>query len=514
MLRTEDAWTKLWLEAHGFVVNQYNAEIINYVAENHPRFICIYGGERSGKSFNTVAVLFDKLRPPAQPYEKQRVYWIIGPDYLQARAEFSYLYNLYSNLGLVTRYSMPESSTTRWYMELATNERWETRSSGDVSKLASFSIHGAFIVEANQHHHTVWPKVRGRLAENRGWCVISGTYENVSEWFVDLWNKWKAPNRDGGISFSLPTWANTVAFPGGYDDPEIQSLKAGFPESWFNERYAGIPAKPSNLVIPEFDYGDHVGLFQPVDGVPVELFIDPGKKVYAVGFIQKLGERAVILDCVYKRGWIAQRVIPEVMRHPLFPRVMENTGWHGAIDIAGFAEPGTISQAELWHTIAGVNLYAAKYPEIESINVVREHLASDLLRFNNMGNESLNGQALEPLAEFRLWKWPDDGGMRSDNASPIDQNDHFIKALAYWLLYRYGNTKRQQRKQGYRQRAGKGWTSDRSRTSQGTDRRLRTGETAIQAARRRVGKSLRTQTLVSRRERGGKRYPRTHPRDD
>ncbi len=507
MLRTDDAWTKVWLGALGYKLNEYNSEIINYISEHKTRFVCIYGGERSGKSFNTVAGIFGYVVPPVEPYEKQKLYWIIGPDFLQCRAEFTYLFQIYTNLGLVTRYSMPEAATIRWYMELATGERWETRSSSDIAKLASFSIHGAMIVEANQHHPTVWPKVRGRLAENRGWCIISGTYENVSEWFVDLWNRWKAPNRDGGVSFSLPTWANTVAFPGGYDDPEIQSLRESFSDTWFNERYAGIPAKPSNLVIPEFEYGHHVGAFEPVDGIPVELFIDPGKKVYAIGFIQKLGRETIVLDAIYKRGWIAQRVIPEAMRHPLFTRVMENTGWHGAIDVAGFAEPGTVSQTELWAEIAGVRLYGKRYPEIETINVVREHLASDLIRFNNMGNESFNGQALEPLAEFRLWKWPEDGGVRSDNASPIDQNNHFIKALGYYLLYKFGQNKRSGNTGKRKQVAGKGWTNsgDRLRGSERTNRRLRTGETAIQSARRRVAKSLGAKALDRRGSRRGAR---------
>lgn len=513
MLRTDDTWTKLWLEALGYQINVYNAEILNYVVEHKPRFICIYGGERSGKSFNTVASLFNFVPIPDDPHEKQRVYWIVGPDFNQCRAEFSYLFNLYKGLGLVTRYSMPEATTVRWYMELVTNERWETRSSSDVTKLASFSIHGAMVVEANQHSPLVWPKIRGRLAENRGWCILSGTYENCSEWFVDLWNKWKVPNRDGGVSFSLPTWANTVAFPGGYNDPEIQSLRSSFSETWFNERYAGIPAKPSNLVIPELDYEKHVGLVEPIDGEPVELFIDPGKKVYAVGFVQKVGRTARVLDCVYKRGWIAQKVIPEVMRHPLFQRVRENSGYHGAIDIAGFSEPGTVSQAELWYTLAGVNLYGAYYREVDSINAIRAALADDAIRFNNMGNESINGQATEPLAEFRLWRWPDDGGVRSDNASPIDQNNHFIKALAYWWLYRFGVDRRSDNKKPRKQRAGKGWKHG-SGTDQADDRRLRAGETAIQIARRRVVSRLGTQVLVSRRIGRSKADPRARTGDN
>ena len=491
MVQINDVWFKAWLDAMGYQLNSYVAPIIKKLEEDNPRFMLIYGGERSGKSFNTVAALGKKLKPNA--YKEQRMYWIVGPDYASTRAEFTYVYNVYKELGLVKKVSMPESPNQRWAMDLSTNERWETKTSADIRKLASFTIWGALLVEANRQDPDIWPKIRGRLAERRGWAIISGTYENTSEWFVDLYEKWHVANKEGAISFSLPMWANSVAFPGGELDEEIQALKASVPLEWFEERYAGKPSKPSNLVIPEFDYSKHVGLYELDPALPVELAIDPAKHTYAILFVQKRDGGAVVLDAIYKHGWIAQSIIPLAKKHPLWPYVKFNTGYHGAIDIAGFQEPGNISQAELWRTMAGINLYAQRYPEIETINAVRYALALDRLRFNNLGNESYNGLALEPLAEFRLWRKRDITST-GPIGQPIDRNNDFIKALGYWWLWRFGQVDRKERSSYARTRA------DGIATNQRDDRGTGIRPGTLSKKRREIRKRMAVEALVRARE--------------
>lgn len=490
MVQVADVWFNTWLEAMGYQMNDYVSPIIQAVEEANPRFILLYGGERAGKSYNTVAILGKRLKP--NKYPEKRVYWIVGPDYLSTRAEFTYLYENYKALGLTRRALMPEQPNQRWIMDISTNERWETRTSADIRRLASFTIWGALLVEANRQSPEVWPKIRGRLAPKRGWAVISGTYENTSEWFVDLYDKWKAPNHEQAKSFSLPMWANSKDFPGGEQDEEILALKASVPEEWFNERYGGVPSKPSNLVIPEFDYGRHVGLYELDPTLPVQLAIDPAKHTYAILFVQQWGDSLVVLDAIYKHGWIAQSIIPLAMKHPLWPYVRANVGVAGAIDVAGFAEPGTISQAELWRAMAGVELYGQRYPEMETINAVRYLLAENRLRFNNLGNESFNGLAIEPLAEFRLWKKRDitDSG---PVGQPIDRNNDFIKALGYFILYRFGQVSKKPR--GAPRRERKKNYDFNSRGSTRDDPGVRGGQIDFRAKRENIRRRLEVAAL-------------------
>lgn len=509
----KDPWWAGWLDAMGYEINRYNADMIARLDKFNPRFSLLYGGERSGKSYTSVAIVGRKLKP--NRYPAQRMYWIVGPDYRQSRAEFQYLHEIYTALGLVTKQSTPEKSTSPWSMELSTNERWETRSSADVAKLASFSIHGALIVEANQQSPAVWPKIRGRLMENRGWCVLSGTYENMSEWFVELYEKWSAHNQEGGISFSLPTWANSKAFPLGEEDPEIVSTRASMVEEFFLERYAGVPRKPSNLVVPEFDMNTHVGEFSVDPELPVQLAIDPGKRCYCVAFVQRLTrDHAVVLDCVYRRNWIAQTVIPEVMAHPLWKHV---TGWpgpHGAIDVAGFAEPGTVSQAAIWREMAGVSLHGERYPLDITINTLRYALAGKMLLFNNMGNESFNGFALEPLAEFRLWKWKEEVPGSAEPRQPIPVNDHFTKAIMYWWLWQIGPVAILQDKKYKRHGAHRWGKNARQGSNPRGNRRSRSGKSPVQEKRAEMGKRIQSQVLVKSRRAVGRSKWKARTRHD
>src|SRR5215213_6375258 len=149
LAKIQDLWFKTWLDTMGYRFNEYVQPIVDFVEGANPRFMLIYGGERGGKSYNTVAMLGKKLKP--NRYKEKRTYWIIGPDYVSTRAEFDYIYSVYKDLDLIASSSMPESPNSRWSMDVGTNERWETRTSSDVAKLASFTIWGALIVEANRH---------------------------------------------------------------------------------------------------------------------------------------------------------------------------------------------------------------------------------------------------------------------------------------------------------------------------------------------------------------------------
>jgi hypothetical protein len=82
-------------------------------------------------------------------------YWVVGPDYLQARPEFQYLYDIFEKNGLIVSSSMPISPHQPWAMETKMGHKFFTRSSSDISKLASFVVHGAIISEAAQQEQEV-----------------------------------------------------------------------------------------------------------------------------------------------------------------------------------------------------------------------------------------------------------------------------------------------------------------------------------------------------------------------
>jgi hypothetical protein len=404
------------------------------------RFLLIFGGERSGKSQTASAIAIKDMGPRED--KSPRRYWIVGPNYREARPEFEYIYRCLSSLGFIERVSMPQDETSPWSFTTKYGVTVETRTGYDTSMLASFSIHGAIICEAAKQQFDVWTKMRGRVSETRGWVILVGTPEESLPWYNEMYERWRGENADGGQSFSLPTHTNIDVFPGGENDPEILSLRGSFgmTDEKFNERYSGIVTKSNRLVIPEFDWETHVRDLE-VHDAPIELAIDPGKSTYAVAFIQPIGlTLAYVHDCVYMRGNIAQQVIPQVMTHPLWNKINFGAKIQGCIDVAGKHESATESQLALWKELAGIDL-EYKYQFVgNTLQAVRYRLQQNFLLFSSKmkTGSTPDGIAIEAMSEFSLWKWKEQRPDGNERNLPPDVNNHFIKALGYYCLWKYG----------------------------------------------------------------------------
>jgi hypothetical protein len=413
------------------------------------RFCCILGGERGGKS-NLAA----RLALFSTDIHSTGEYWIVGPDYQQARPEFMYMYNALQDglegIGFIKpeSVSMPVSIASPWSFETIWGQVFRTRSAADIQKLASFSVSGVLMVEAAQQVYEAYLKLMARIQETRGFLILSGTLERGLPWYGDLYTRWLGENELGARSFSLPTWSNNIVFPGGREDKGIKELESEYPPDLFMERFGAVPSRKLGLVVPEFDYAKHVRRLEVDTNLPVELAIDPGQHCYAVLFLQFDGPVTNVLDAVYTHGQIAQNVIPQVVANKYFQYV--DPARAGVIDNAGKQHMANKSQVELWQEIAGCSLRAHYWQLEDTIASVRFRLLDGnmwhkpLIYFNNhFGNrKSPDGLALDILAEFELWSWPDREPTRNVAKTPVDRNNDAIKALAYALLDRYGvNTK-------------------------------------------------------------------------
>lgn len=450
--RFTDKWRRLYLGAmmspngkRGYRPNAVQTPVLDDF-EQGARLQLICGGERSGKSMTAAAVggLDMGPRTDRMKHERRRRYWIIGPDYRQARPEFQYIFDALTSLGLLEDSSMPLGDTQPWSMITKWNTIIETRSSSDVMKLASFTVDGVIIAEAGQQQEEVLRRALGRTSETRGWILLVGTLEDALPWYENLLRQWASDNPEGGKSYSLPMWSNVDIFPLGKQDPEIKRLIDALPADYVARRYGAQAVKHANLVVPEFEFATHVRSLKPEPEIPVELAIDPGKNAYAVLFCQHVGAFTKILDCIYTRGEIAQVVIPRCMEHPLWPLLDLEHGEH-VIDVAGTQEAANKSQVTLWREIAGINLRGKYWHERDTINAIRFRLRLDpilaqpLLLFSDRMKTGIapDGTATEMLSEFDLWRWPKATPTGDERARPIDNNNHALKALGYKLLYRY-----------------------------------------------------------------------------
>ena len=237
------------------------------VHDSPARIRLIAGGERAGKSRSAAMELFGRCL-------EGRLYWLVGPDYELCRPEFRYLAEAFAAIGAVDSLSFPASEQCR--LTLRTGARIVTKSARDPARLAGEAPDAILGCEAAQLPHEVYLRLRGRLAERRGWLWLSGTFEGSRGWYADHFSAWRVVNADGAASFSIPTWSNRALFPGGRADAEIEALEATYPAAVFRERFGGVPCPPATLVFPEFEPSQHVATVDPAAVQTVELAIDPG----------------------------------------------------------------------------------------------------------------------------------------------------------------------------------------------------------------------------------------------
>jgi hypothetical protein len=215
------------------------------------RNILITGGWRGGKSTRAAfRVLRQILRPT-----KNGLIWLVGPDYPQAREEFRYLLEWCNKLHLYVRHTFPSEGQCT----LTTKTGWVilTKSGRYPERLGSVAPDGVVMCEPGQVSPEVYEMIVGRVAEKRGWIFLAGTLEDDSShptwaWYEDLANQWlNNPEGSDDRAFSIPSWVNTVVYPGGERDPEIQRQREILSDYTFARKIAAIPVGVRDPCFPE-----------------------------------------------------------------------------------------------------------------------------------------------------------------------------------------------------------------------------------------------------------------------
>lgn len=390
------------------------------------------GGERAGKS--KTAAMYALPRIPDTD-----LLWIVAKDYNLARPEFRYLVEALQPAGLVRSLSMPQGQSAPWSARLTTGGEIRTVTAADEVKLAAVAPDGIIMAEAAQQSYDIYLRLRRRLAEKRGWLFMEGTFESSEDWYADLWEAWLTGGPEGEISFSLPSWTNEAIFPLGEADPELQTMRR-LNEAMYYERFGGRPTPPANVVHPEFNYSLHVGSAPYDPKFPVEVAIDPGYNgAYALLALQYYGGTVHVVDEVYERRKSVRQVIRETLSRPWAERV--DPARAGVIDIAGTQHQGMESHAEIWASPrkkggAAWTLGSRFVHITDGIERLRSFLidpATERSRVLYNAETTKNAQL-----EFKRYRYGEDRDGRPQREKPIDRDNHAVKALAYWLVDRFG----------------------------------------------------------------------------
>jgi len=278
------------------------SEAQQFVHDSSARTKLVAGGERSGKSYSSAMEYMGR-------FWETPLLWLVAADYERTRAEFNYICESFDKLEIgfnATKQVDPGE------INVAGGFRIATKSSKDPRKLAVEAPDGIIGCEASQLDYETFLRIRGRLAEKRGWALLSGTFEGSLGWYPELYNRGRLPSEEFA-SFSLPTWSNLAVFPGGRQDPEIISLERECSREWFLERFGGEPCPPRGLVFNDFRNNLHVGITGDYEFNPTEtvyLLVDPGfATAYTVLVAQKRGEYLYIVDEVFEKGFVTSDII-------------------------------------------------------------------------------------------------------------------------------------------------------------------------------------------------------------
>jgi len=375
------------------------------------RVIQIKGGWRASKS--TVSALYLLTR-----YWLGDYYAIIGADYELCRPEFGYLVEWGYKLGIVRECHFP--SKDQCMLKLSRGEGAspaiiETKSAKYPERIAGKAYDGALLVEAAQMSSEIFDITQGRLVERDGWMVMSGTLEVLGDWYVDKAREYALPdNADGGVSYSLPSWANKRIFPGGRNDPKLLQQEASLGKDDFLMRYAGEIVRP------------------------VYIGVDPGyyPSAYAVMFVQYVNDEVYVIDEVYQQDLITEQILTIVEHKPFYDKIED-----GAIDRAA-KQRGEKPVHKQWLKTTGLNLHTTYFQDVtEGVDRLKSFFIPDPVHGNVRihinrtckGLISELGGCKSPFADEGRGSW-----RLKPSGKPSEKNCDAIKALIYEVVRMYG----------------------------------------------------------------------------
>lgn len=410
----------------------------------------ISGGERSGKSNEAgvegvLHIFEDTVKFPGEPL----LYWLVAADYDRTRAEFNYIADYLTVLGMpvsVSKRVDPGLIEVQYPEEKAPRIRIETKSGKDPRTLAMFAPHGIIACEASQLDIETWMKILSRLTEKHGWLHASGTYEGSLGWWPGVIKAWGFGS-ETEQSFLLPATTNKFIYPLGENDPALLHLKANSSDEFYMERIKGVAAPPKGLVFKEFRADIHIRDIEYDPDLPIYIWDDPGYgHAHAIEVAQiAAGGQIRVFDEIYERGMITQDMIDMAIQR----RWWKNGNKTLVID-PHYADQhqGTHSIKEIWQappaelTTSGIKVKIAEGTErLKSFLKVNPQTGEPGIIFspNCVGVLSELGALPDPfdgLTKVYTWKMGKDGEVVGEE--PDDRYNDGIKAIIYGIVERFG----------------------------------------------------------------------------
>lgn len=392
-----------------------------------------------GKEAETMAFIKNFLGLPMQG-------WIIGPEYPDAEKEFRVVYNTFKALGIDQVSSKFLNNVESGSMRIHT--KWgfdlQCRSARHPDSLVGEGLDFVLMVEAGRlHRRTFTEYVRPALSDKRGWSLMSGVPEVASDVALLYWayERGQDATKSQWQSWQMPSWTNTIIFPGGRNDPEILEAEDDLTEDEFRRQYGGEFVERIGRVMSQWDDSIHL----------TEVEYNPKLPLFAA------------LDYGYTNDWVWLWIQVDVFNN-IYVLGEERWQMKDTEEICNEIIARRDVGDEMWTLLDKVNVIYAPPAEPSDTNIVRRKLQRAIA--TNTGGEVVdrirmmnsllkqrpshlpeghpdkkpqmvfNRETTHQLAwEMRTgWRWPEHkSDIKNASELPLDKDNHGPEALSRFV---------------------------------------------------------------------------------
>jgi hypothetical protein len=252
-------------------------EVVHYTPSRHK---ALSNGRRWGKTLlggkeaEVCAFLRNFLGEPMRG-------WIIGPQYSDCEKEFRVVYDSLRALGVDQVSSKFLRNVENGNMHIATNWGFDlqAKSAAHPETLVGEGLDFVLLVEAGRLKRSQFTQyVRPALSDKRGWSLMTGVPEIATDVSLLYWGYTRGQDseRKPWRSWKMPSWTNTIVFPGGRTDDEILEAEEDLTEDEFRRQYGGEFVEKIGRVIQEWDDDVHWKTVKYNPKLPLYAAVDYG----------------------------------------------------------------------------------------------------------------------------------------------------------------------------------------------------------------------------------------------
>lgn len=407
-------WDKIGYEPH--------SEGQASIHASEARFMMPCCGRRYGKSQSAGHWMTENLFMP------DTWHWIVGPSYSLGEKEFRVVWDdIFRKLKLRhpkirKGYNVRQGNM---YIELPWNTVLEVKSADRPDEsLVGEGLTSAVMSEAAKHKSSTWERyIEPALSDHRGKAMFPTTPEGFN-WYKDLWDLGADPSFPDYESWQFPTWENTVRYPGGIDDPEIQRVKRVASPQWFDQEYGAKFTSFAGMIYDEFSRNLHVKEFE---------YVPAWRNYWAMDF--GFADPFICLDIMVDQSdnWYIWREYyvryRSTMEHGYALRARENPdGFHVT---AMFGDPrGADEIATLALIIGQIYARSAELTWKQGVEAVKRQMRQQPDGSVKLFIHPRCVNTIKELEGLRVKKPPTD--VKNATEGQLDKDDHTADALRYF----------------------------------------------------------------------------------